>query len=913
MLVVNARLFYTCLAGLGAGVSCFSQTWDGGAGTGAYGTANNWSPNSVPGNVALTFDAAHANNQYNITLGATRTVVGLTFISAVGTNAFTFSNNQFVIGTGGIVNNDADMQRFDSTISFQLSGNQTWNANSGALYFDGDVDINGKTLTITGSNQTTLSGNILGTGSLIKQGSGLLMFDYMMGTYTGGLTVQAGTMYIKFLGTLPVPNITTITGGTLIFEPTVDFSGFQSTVSINGGTIQLHPLGQIADILNGGSLTFGASGGTLDLASQLQTGANVGPITVNSLAATPGIIKYGTIANSGSNPFGWDTAGRDLNVLNGDIAGSGALQFNLSNGAMVQYNQSAFSGSMNFTGVSGGNAAVGSSGTTVGRLLLDTGSSFTFASGLSFDNSMQVSINAAARTLDANITINSGETAFQGESKSSGTAGALTIGATVGGKTLTVMDGAALTFDQRFRNESTLNKVGGVTVNANTVLNAGGTLNFRKSATVAGETVSTITVNGDITGQGTSTKESTISLGIGSTGATFASGAGTTGSDLIVNGSGTGGLRVEGTQANVDNLLTTARIQDITGTGGTFTIAYSDNVTKSFVASPTAATDIRLGFDSENGSTPTYQIGSAINDLTRWGGLVVKGGTVQTMFNESFTGGAAATSLDLMGGTLILNSGSAARTLTFEGGANLTAGTLNGGSSAGSLVIAGDLTHGTAALVNSPNIVMNVSAAANISGSAITGIGTLTKMGASTVTVQTGVTANTIDIQAGTLMLGGNNLIGDTTAIRLSGGTLHLNGKSDTVGVLTLAANSIITFGAGADVINFGNSASASWTGGSVLTIANWSGQWNGGGGDQLIFGSAISALTGGQVSQIRFLNPGGVTGTFNARILATGEIVPVPEPATIGFGALLLGSLGWRERSRLAKLTQFLKKAFAS
>jgi autotransporter-associated beta strand protein len=923
MLMVNVRLLSTYFAGLSAAMTAFGQsTWDGQAGTGAWGTGLNWSPNQVPGNVVLTFDGLHANSQYNISLGTSaRTAAGIVFISATGTNPFTFGGNQLTVGSSGIVNNDVDTQVFDATMNFVVGADQTWNAAAGDLRMDGDINVNAKTLTIAGSHNTTFTGNILvgatpNTGNLIKQGSGTLTFDYLMGTYTGQLTVQQGTMYIKYAGSLPVPNTTVVTGGMLWFEPTVNFNGFEAGVTIDGGgTIKLAPLGQIANVLNGGSLTFGTGGGTLDLASQLTAGISLGSVTVNSAAATPGVIKYGTIANSTTGALGWDSAGKDLNIANGNLLGTGALKFDLNNGAMVQYQQSTFGGSANFSGVSGGNAAVGSSGTTVGRLLLDTGTTFGFTGGLTFDNAMQVSINTgAARTLDANITINSGETAFQGAS-SSAAQYALTLGSTVGGKTITVKDGAALTFDQRFRTDSANNKIGGITVNANTVLEAGATMNFRKSAGVAGETVGTVTVNGDITGQGTATKESTVNVGLNSGNLAFATGANTAGSDLIVNGSGTGGLRVQGTQANVDNLLTAARIQDVTGTGGTLTIAYSDNVTKNFVSAPTTASSVRLGFDAQSGSSPVYQIGAAINDLNRWGGLVVKGGTVNTMFNESFTGSASqVTSLDLLGGNLVLNSGTLARTLTFEGGANLTGGTLDGGSvgGAGNLVIAGDLTHGSAALVNSPNIIMNVSAAANISGSAITGIGTLTKMGASTVTVQTGVGANLIDIQAGTLLMGGNNLIADSTAIKLSGGTLGINGKSDAVGTLTLAANSTVDFGGGSSVINFANSSASTWTGGTTLTIANWDGNWSGGGADQLVFGSALSALGAGQVSQIKFLNPGGVTGLFNARILATGEIVPVPEPATIGFGALLLGSLGLRERSRLTKFLRSLKKRFA-
>ncbi len=65
------------------------------------------------------------------------------------------------------------------------------------------------------------------------------------------------------------------------------------------------------------------------------------------------------------------------------------------------------------------------------------------------------------------------------------------------------------------------------------------------------------------------------------------------------------------------------------------------------------------------------------------------------------------------------------------------------------------------------------------------------------------------------------------------------------------------------------------------ITVYNWNGSTNGGGTDQLSFGASSSALTAGQLGQIRFVNPGGFSsGTYPARMLSTGEVVPMPVPA---------------------------------
>jgi hypothetical protein len=82
-----------------------------------------------------------------------------------------------------------------------------------------------------------------------------------------------------------------------------------------------------------------------------------------------------------------------------------------------------------------------------------------------------------------------------------------------------------------------------------------------------------------------------------------------------------------------------------------------------------------------------------------------------------------------------------------------------------------------------------------------------------------------------------------------------------------------------------------------TLIITNWSGipgvngnigvkgplATGGGGTDRIFFGNEIDGMTIGQLNQIRFVNPAGMKPvTYGAIIPASGEIVPVPEPASI-------------------------------
>jgi hypothetical protein len=206
------------------------------------------------------------------------------------------------------------------------------------------------------------------------------------------------------------------------------------------------------------------------------------------------------------------------------------------------------------------------------------------------------------------------------------------------------------------------------------------------------------------------------------------------------------------------------------------------------------------------------------------------------------------------------------------------------------------------------DVTINVSGPANVSDSDQVNIGTYTKRGNGTMTLRHVLDADLIDLQSGTLLLGSANRITDTSNMRLSGGTFATGGNNETLGTLTLAANSTIDLGNGASILRFANSAQEAWTSGTTLTIVNWNGD-----SDALYFDSAMTALTSGQVSQIRFLNPNGVTGVFGAILLPDGKCVPVPEPATIGFGALLIGAIGLRERDRLARVFGFLRRKLAT
>ena len=168
-----------------------------------------------------------------------------------------------------------------------------------------------------------------------------------------------------------------------------------------------------------------------------------------------------------------------------------------------------------------------------------------------------------------------------------------------------------------------------------------------------------------------------------------------------------------------------------------------------------------------------------------------------------------------------------------------------------------------------------------------------------------------IDINGGTLLIDNSDQISNSTNIVLSGGTLKLGGVgltptdgylTETLGTLTLSADSTIDFGGNDWRLFFADSSSVTWDEDSILTITNWSGTPTyGDGGDQISFGSNNFGLTSQQLSQIRFADYENVPyyQEYGNLHLVDGEVVPVPEPKFyVGGGALLI-LIVWFERRR--------------
>src|SRR5262249_29179818 len=148
-----------------------------------------------------------------------------------------------------------------------LSVDQTWTANNGSIIAQGQsIALNSNHLTIDGANNTFLASGINGSGGIIKNGSGELVYAGVFTmSYAGPTVVNAGTF-----------SISKITGGG-IQGPLIVGDG------IGGANADVVNLNNVSPISASSNVTVNSSGyvnvnitsNTLNMATLTVNGGNV--------------------------------------------------------------------------------------------------------------------------------------------------------------------------------------------------------------------------------------------------------------------------------------------------------------------------------------------------------------------------------------------------------------------------------------------------------------------------------------------------------------------------------------------------------------------------------------------------------------------------------------------------------------
>ncbi|SEC82513.1 autotransporter-associated beta strand repeat-containing protein [Bradyrhizobium lablabi] len=276
-----------------------------------------------------------------LTLSGANTYTGGTTINA-GTLAISADNN-LGANTGGLTFNGGALQ-FGA--GFDLANTRAITLNAGGGTFD------------TNRFNTMVSQAIGGTGALVKAGSGMLTLSGV-NTYTGGTTVEAGTLRAGATGAFAGNTAYAVNGGTL------DLNGFNLTMSSLSGT--------------GGTVALGAAA----LAINQATDTNY----AGAVTGTGSLVKTGsgTLTLSGVNTYtGATTVDGGRLAVNGSIASSSLLTVNA--GGTLGGN-----GIVGNTVINGGALAPGNS---IGLLTVQGSLTFTAASSYM----VEVSPSIADRT-----------------------------------------------------------------------------------------------------------------------------------------------------------------------------------------------------------------------------------------------------------------------------------------------------------------------------------------------------------------------------------------------------------------------------------------------------------------------------------------------------------------------------------
>ena len=181
------------------------------------------------------------------------------------------------------------------------------------------------------------------------------------------------------------------------------------------------------------------------------------------------------------------------------------------------------------------------------------------------------------------------------------------------------------------------------------------------------------------------------------------------------------------------------------------------------------------------------------------------------------------------------------------------------------------------------NLTLSGSGVKTVTGATVGG--NLVVSGSATVTPSAtfGVAGTTTLSGTSVLTLGAANILSNTGAIALNGGTFSTGagvGFSETIGVLSMNASSTIALGTGVHTLTIADSHSASWTG--TLTITGW------GTGTAGKIQVGVGGLSTAQLAQISF--SGYPSGTV---ITSTGELVP-NRNYWAQFTAMNIGSTTW-------------------
>lgn len=270
--------------------------------------------------IAVGAPQTWTNNSVS-TLSTGTVTNGANLLTLGGSGTFAIGN--FNGGTGGLT---VASTGFTSLGAATLTGAQVWTNSSVNNLSVGNINNAGFALTLGGTGNFDLTGVVIGTGGLVKTGSGTATLT-AANTYSGATTLESGTLTLAGART---GNSGAITLGTA--------AGLDTTLNISSGTYAM----------GGNRFNVGNASGTAATATVNQTGGDIRFTSSDEL-----LIGQNTVGNQGVynmsggsiTTYASTTRGIMLGVNSNPAPGpaSGGGTFNLSG-----------TGVLNMTAASGG-------------------------------------------------------------------------------------------------------------------------------------------------------------------------------------------------------------------------------------------------------------------------------------------------------------------------------------------------------------------------------------------------------------------------------------------------------------------------------------------------------------------------------------------------------------------------------
>ena len=894
-----------------------SANWSGNNFSSTLTGASTFSGGNLSASSDLTFAATGASN-LTTTLGANYTVSTLTIstpdVSLTGSNTLTVNST-----AGDAINVTADSG--NTTISSNLAGTSAGLTKSGAgtLILSGENTYGGNTA-INGGALRASHANALGTignGTTVSSGAALEL--------SGGISIGAEALSLSGSGISSTGALRNISGNNA-YGGVISFAG-ATTIGSDAGTLTLSSGSSITGTNT--NLTFvGAGNTTINDAIATGTGTltknGTGTLTLGGSNTYTGTttISVGALTASNASALGSTTGGTTVSSgaalqLSGGIAiGAEALSLTgsgISSGGALQNisGNNAYGGPISLAGAT----TIGSDAET---LTLSSGSSITGTNtNLTIVGEGNITINDTIATGSGTLTKNgtgtltlggnntyTGTTTINAGTLNAAASGALPTGTlsavTINGIGSTLALGAN-------QSAASLSGTSGssVNLNANTL-----TINGSPTTTYSGSISGTgnLVKNGgsELWLDGNNSYDGNTTVNAGKLIIQHANALGTTAGGTIVASGGQLILR--------GNITVGAEALSLSGTGnGPFNGALNSNGVNTYGGDITLDGDSRITSDtggwltlSGNISLNTRNLAIAgsgnttVNgDITASGTLIKSSSSTLTLNgNNAYTG-----STTISGGTLAI--GSAGRL----GGGSYSANISNNSafiySGANSQTLSGIIS-GTGALTQNGTGTLVLSGNNIYSGTTTVNSGTLQAATAGAL----GGTSNVVLNNGGSFLVTADDAVNDNAAINLNGGRMAMSGNfNETVGALTLSANSTIDFSGFVGTLRFGSIAS--WAAGANLAIWNWSGTTQYGtnygtypNSSNLVFTN--NSTLSSNLANISFYSDSGTTSIgsgFERGFTGGGnEIIAVPETETYLYAVALLAGVAVQYLRRRAK-----------